>query len=56
MITLSPRGRQRLAELRRTLGSNVAPYLAQLSDSERADLQRGLEVMRRLMTVELPDH
>src|SRR5690242_16408538 len=49
MIDLTPRGHQRLAELRSTMGTNVEPYIAQLDEDERAALARGLEVMRRLM-------
>ncbi|HET9649082.1 MAG TPA: MarR family transcriptional regulator [Microlunatus sp.] len=52
MIELTPRGRERLAELRRLMGTNVEPYLAQLSADDRAALARGIEVMRRLMLVQ----
>ncbi len=56
MIDLTPRGHQRLAELRSTMGTNVEPYIAQLDEDERAALARGLEVMRRLMTLPAPDN
>jgi DNA-binding MarR family transcriptional regulator len=54
MIDLTPRGRDRLADMRRAMGANVEPYLEQLSEEDRAALRRGLDVMRRLMTFQLP--
>jgi len=51
MIDLTPRGRDRLAEMRRTMGTNVEPYLAQLSEDDRAALARGIAIMRQLVTV-----
>ncbi|GAA3610052.1 MarR family winged helix-turn-helix transcriptional regulator [Microlunatus ginsengisoli] len=56
MIDLTPRGHQRLAELRSTMGTNVEPYIAQLDEDERAALARGLAVMRRLMTLPAPEN
>ncbi len=55
MIDLTPRGHERLAQLRRTMGTNVEPYLAQISDEDRAALARGIDVMRRLMTMQPAD-
>jgi hypothetical protein len=55
MIDLTPRGRDRLAEMRRTMGTNVEPYLAQLSEDDRAALARGIAIMRQLVTVSPPD-
>ena len=54
MIDLTTRGHERLAEMRRTMGTNVEPFLAQLSDDDRAALARGIEIMRQLMTLPIP--
>lgn len=55
MIDLTPRGHQRLAQLRSTMGTNVEPYIAQLNEDDQAALARGLDVMRRLMALAEPD-
>ena len=52
MIDLTPAGHQRLAELRTTLGANVAPYLATLSKRDLKALREGIEVMQRVMAVD----
>jgi DNA-binding MarR family transcriptional regulator len=54
MIDLTPRGRDRLAEMRRTMGTNVEPYLAQLSAEDRDTLASGIAIMRQLMTLPTP--
>ncbi len=52
MIGLTPAGHERLAELRHNLGTNVEPYLGQLSRRDLKALRDGLDVMRRLMAVD----
>lgn len=52
MIDLTPAGHERLAALRRTLGTNVGPYLTRLSRRDRQALRDGLEVMQRLMAAD----
>jgi DNA-binding MarR family transcriptional regulator len=52
MIELTPAGHQRLAELRTTLGGNVAPYLATLSKRDLKALREGIEVIQRVMAVD----
>ena len=52
MIDLTPLGRERLAELRQTLGTNVAPYLAQLSKRDLKALREGIAAMQRLMAID----
>jgi maltose/maltodextrin transport system permease protein len=42
------------AEMRRTMGTNVEPYLAQLSAEDRATLASGIAIMRQLMTLPTP--
>lgn len=51
LIELSPLGTQRLLELRRQVGTNVEPLLAQLNAKERRALRSGLEVMQRLIAM-----
>jgi DNA-binding MarR family transcriptional regulator len=49
MIELTPAGRDELASMRRNLGINVAPYLAELSAADHDALRAGVEAMRRLL-------
>jgi DNA-binding MarR family transcriptional regulator len=51
MIDLSELGRQRLIEIRRIIGHEVEPYLAQLDEADRLALRQGIEAMHRLMAV-----
>lgn len=52
MIDLTEAGRQELASMRSSLGTNVEPYLAKLPESDLTALRAGIEAMRRLMTVD----
>jgi DNA-binding MarR family transcriptional regulator len=52
VIDLTPLGRQRLAELRATLGTNVAPYLTKMSKRDLKALRDGIAAMQRLMAVD----
>ena len=54
IISLTEAGEAELRAMRDLLGTNVAPALAQLSNDERADLGRGLEVMRKLLSLPRP--
>ncbi len=49
LIDLTPRGRQRLGEIRTQLGTNIEPMLETLSARDRKALRAGLEVMRRMV-------
>jgi DNA-binding MarR family transcriptional regulator len=49
LIDLTPVGRQRLADIRTQLGTNVEPMLAKLPARDRKALRAGLEVMQRLI-------
>lgn len=49
LITITPLGRQRLAEMRSTMSSNLEPTLAKLSARDRKALRAGLEVMQRII-------
>ncbi|MFT4165382.1 MAG: MarR family transcriptional regulator [Microlunatus sp.] len=51
LIELSPLGLQRLTELRRQVGTNVEPLLANLNVRDRRALRNGLEVMQRLIAM-----
>ena len=42
-------------EMRRAMGINLEPYLAQLGEDDRAALHRGIDVMRHLMSLQPPD-
>jgi DNA-binding MarR family transcriptional regulator len=53
-IDLTPRGRDRLAQMRAQMGTNVEPYLGQLSEDEQDALRRGIDVMRQLMALPSP--
>jgi DNA-binding MarR family transcriptional regulator len=52
MIDLTPKGREQLAVLRDSLGTEVEPYLARLSRRDLKALREGVEAMRRLMALE----
>ncbi|WP_375425810.1 MarR family winged helix-turn-helix transcriptional regulator [uncultured Friedmanniella sp.] len=52
MIALTPRGHEELRMLRHSLGTGLEPYLSQLSRRDLKALRDGVEVMRRLMTLE----
>ncbi len=52
MIDLTPKGRDQLAVLRDSLGTEVEPYLAKLSRRDLKALREGVEAMRRLMALE----
>ena len=49
MIGLTDTGRERLAEMRHSLGTSVLPMLSSLSRKDRKALRGGLDAMRRLM-------
>lgn len=49
MIELTDAGRAELDSMRRTLGANLEPLLAQLSPADLQALRSGIEAMRRLM-------
>ncbi len=49
LIDLTPRGRQRLGEIRTQLGTNIEPMLETLSVRDRKALRAGLEVMQRMI-------
>lgn len=49
MIEISEAGRAELAAMRRCLGANLEPHLAELPTAELEALQAGLAAMRRLM-------
>lgn len=56
MIGLNPAGETQLAVIRDSLGTSIEPYLAQLSKRDLKALREGVEVMRRLITLDaLPD-
>ncbi len=50
IISLTEAGEAELRQMRDLLGTNVAPSLALLSPEERTELNRGLEVMRKLLS------
>jgi DNA-binding MarR family transcriptional regulator len=52
MIDLTPKGREQLAVMRDSLGTEVEPYLARLSRRDLKALREGVEAMRRLMALE----
>lgn len=52
IIQLTPQGHQQLAEMRTALGTNVAPYLAQLTQRDLKALRQGIEVMQRLVSAD----
>ena len=52
MIDLTPKGRDQLAVLRDSLGTEVEPYLAKLSRRDLKALREGVEAMRRLMALD----
>ena len=52
MIALTPLGLEELGVLRDSLSTGVEPYLSQLSRRDLKALREGVEVMRRLMTLE----
>ena len=52
MIDLTPKGREQLAVLRDSLGTEVEPYLARLSRRDLKALREGVEAMRRLMALD----
>lgn len=52
MIDLTPKGREQLAVLRDSLGTELEPYLARLSRRDLKALREGVEAMRRLMALE----
>jgi DNA-binding MarR family transcriptional regulator len=56
MIDLTPRGTERLHEMRSIMGTKVEPYLAQLTPDDRAALAHGIAVMRHLMTMPSPEN
>ena len=49
MIGLTDAGRERLAEMRHSLGTSVLPMLSSLSRKDQKALRDGVEAMRRLM-------
>jgi DNA-binding MarR family transcriptional regulator len=49
MIDLTDTGRQRLAEMRHSLGTSVLPMISSLSRKDQKALREGVEAMRRLM-------
>jgi len=49
MIGLTDLGRDRLAEMRHSLGTSVLPMLSSLSRKDQKALRDGVEAMRRLM-------
>jgi DNA-binding MarR family transcriptional regulator len=51
-IALTPQGLDQLAELRDSMSTGMEPYLSQLSRRDLKALREGVEVMRRLMTLE----
>lgn len=56
MIDLTPQGREQLAALRHTLGTNVEPYLAKMTKRELKAIRDGINAMRRLMALDkLPE-
>jgi len=52
MIDLTDYGRQRLTEMRHSLGTSVLPNLSSLSRKDQKALRDGVEAMRRLMTAQ----
>ncbi|MGI3785989.1 MAG: MarR family winged helix-turn-helix transcriptional regulator, partial [Janthinobacterium lividum] len=50
MIDLTDAGRQRLAEMRHSLGTSVLPMLSSLSRKDQKALREGVDALRRLMT------
>ena len=48
-IDLTDAGRERLAEMRHSLGTSVLPMLSSLSRKDQKALREGVEAMRRLM-------
>ena len=52
MIKLTERGDQELEWMRKALGANLAPHLAQLSQRDLKALRQGIEVMRRMMAAD----
>ena len=55
MIDLTDLGRQRLIEMRHSLGTSVLPNLSSLSRKDQKALRDGVEAMRRLMTAQAAD-
>jgi DNA-binding MarR family transcriptional regulator len=51
MITVTPAGREALAQVRRMLAANIEPYFEQLTDEEVAAIRAGVAAMQRLMTL-----
>ncbi|MFP5282797.1 MAG: MarR family winged helix-turn-helix transcriptional regulator [Actinomycetes bacterium] len=49
MIELTDAGREELRSLRHTVGSNVEPFLADMSADDLQALRDGIDAMRRLM-------
>lgn len=49
VITATEEGRRQMREMRYQLGTNVEPFLADLSEADRAALRDGLSVMLKLM-------
>ncbi len=54
MIDLTATGRERLAEMRHSLGTSVLPMLSSLSRKDQKALREGVEAMRRLMLAPTP--
>ena len=54
MIDLTATGRERLAEMRHSLGTSVLPMLSSLSRRDQKALREGVEAMRRLMVAQAP--
>ncbi len=52
MIDLTDHGRQRLLEMRHSLGTSVLPMVSSLSRKDQKALRDGVEAMRRLMAVQ----
>ncbi|MGI3780360.1 MAG: MarR family winged helix-turn-helix transcriptional regulator, partial [Janthinobacterium lividum] len=52
MIGLTDEGRERLAQMRHSLGTSVLPMLSSLSRKDQKALRDGVDAMRRLMAQE----
>lgn len=51
VITTTDEGRRQMQAMRHQLGTNVEPYLAELTDEDRTKLREGLAVMLKLMSL-----
>nr|WP_275588428.1 MarR family transcriptional regulator [Microlunatus panaciterrae] len=49
LITVTDRGLQELTAMRDQIGANIAPLLAELSESDRQAIRDGLDAIRRLL-------